>query len=83
MTLEDWRDLALFLADCEAATAYHALTTKSVSKSERRRHLSICEKAEYMLEHGVFIGRRRPQAEVWARLKELKRSATEAARNGK
>lgn len=49
MTENDWRSLALWLLDCEAATTEHLLYLKSASKSEIRRHKSICKSAVNMI----------------------------------
>lgn len=38
----DWRELALFLADCQAATSERELSLRSGSKGEKRRHRDIC-----------------------------------------
>jgi hypothetical protein len=39
---DPWEQVALWASDCEAATAFHYLR-KSASKSERKRHIQICE----------------------------------------
>lgn len=43
-----WKGVALYLADCHAATAYSL--PKSTSKSARSRFKSICETALNMIE---------------------------------
>ena len=42
---EFWKSVALYLADCHAATATHDGALKSTSKSRRERFASICAKA--------------------------------------
>ena len=53
---KNWQDLASYLADCIAATAYSEFCLKSTSKYERKRHLSICLTAKKGLEHGYIAG---------------------------
>jgi hypothetical protein len=69
---DEWKQLALWLIDCECATAYHALTTKSVAKYEKRRHTLICDDLRKMLDAGHFMGRRSSERDnVERRLNEL------------
>jgi hypothetical protein len=49
----NWKEIALHLADCQAATAYH-YTNKSASKSEARRHVAICTMSADAIETGVL-----------------------------
>ncbi len=50
MTPPDWKNIALYLADCHAATAAHDGLLKSCSTYRRERFASICEKAMAMIE---------------------------------
>jgi hypothetical protein len=45
---ERWKGIALYLADCHAATA--GSLPKATSKSARARFVNICDKALQMLE---------------------------------
>lgn len=51
----EWEKIAIYIADCEAATTAHLAALKSSSKSELKRHQSICQtlldsiKAEYLV----------------------------------
>jgi hypothetical protein len=47
--LEQWKSVALYLADCHAATAAHAASVKSTPKSSRERLREICERALAMV----------------------------------
>lgn len=58
-----WKNLALWLLDCEAATTQHLVDLKSSSKSEKNRHQSICTGAVNMIESfgqimpkGIYLG---------------------------
>lgn len=65
----DWKELALHLLDCEAATGYHLGSLKSGSKSEKDRHRSILRSAIGIIEGtGGFKYRNRGRGEVlkWA-----------------
>ncbi len=42
---EYWKAVALYLADCHAATAEYDGTLKSTSKARRERFVSICQAA--------------------------------------
>lgn len=44
-----WRTVAIYLADCHAATAEHDGQLSGISKSRRERYASICEKANEAL----------------------------------
>jgi hypothetical protein len=48
--VKNWRDIALHLADCQAATTFD-FTKKSASKNEASRHISICETALESIQH--------------------------------
>lgn len=49
---ERWKQIALYLADCHAATAYSL--PKSTSKSARKRFQSICATSLKMLQREVM-----------------------------
>lgn len=69
---DEWKQIALWLMDCECATAYDALTIKHVSKYEKRRHVSICSNLVKMLQDGRFSGHRPSEREnVERRLRRL------------
>jgi hypothetical protein len=53
----EWEKIAIWAADCEAATGEGYADRKSASKSERARHASICNKLKSMIEAGYFTGR--------------------------
>ena len=55
---EDWEEVAVYYADCQAATASIHGYTKSMSAAETRRHMDICEGLLAALEHGVLVGKR-------------------------
>lgn len=46
---EQWKAIALYLADCHAATAQSDGMLRSTSKAHAARFASICEKASEML----------------------------------
>lgn len=52
--LKFWREMALYMMDCHAATAQYDGILKSTSKSRRKRFRSICENAARWLEHGYM-----------------------------
>lgn len=54
--LDNWKLIALYLADCHAATAVDMADRKSGSKSDRDRFASICEKAVSLLEDPTRVG---------------------------
>jgi len=49
-TVEQYHDVASYLADCHAATLEHEGALKSCSQSTRDRYLSICQRALAYLE---------------------------------
>lgn len=57
---DHWRDAALWLADCHAATAEHDLALKSTSKFRRERLVSICVGAAGLLRRSWATVKRRP-----------------------
>lgn len=54
--LEFWKGLALWLAQCHAATAQGEGMMSRTSKSSRSRFVSICERAALMIEKRALIG---------------------------
>jgi hypothetical protein len=74
----DWKQLALWLADCHAATAYYMANTKSMSNSERRRHISICDATRQMIEEGGFTRRPSLLTDVVERLRNASTACTNA-----
>jgi hypothetical protein len=52
-----WKDLALWLIDCQAATAYDVLSQKSMPKCEKERHKHICEIIIKSLDADVLMSR--------------------------
>lgn len=63
-----WKRVALFLADCHAATTEHFRSLKGTSKSERNRLKSIAHKAARMLRGQDVLDRQRPASEIVKRL---------------
>ena len=83
MTSPDgWKEIAIWLADCEAATCAELALKKSASKSEKRRHALICERASAMLRIGAFMGRPSRQDSVLERLDNAVQACKEAPREG-
>ena len=66
----EWRDIAIWLADCHAATAEHDGTLRSTSRSRRARFHSICLDAAHMLHLGRFFKEARPLERVLERLRD-------------
>jgi len=83
---EDWRKIALYLADCHAATTEYDGTLKSVSASRRSRLASICERAAKMVKLGAYMERdrydgshgQRTQGDVVERLESAAKGARQA-----
>ena len=50
MTGPNWKNIALYLADCHAATAEYDGLLKSCSNSRRDRFASICDKTLALLD---------------------------------
>lgn len=48
-TLQEYKDIAYYLANCHAATAEHLFRLKSTSKMEKDRQRKICQNAVDML----------------------------------
>ena len=49
--MEAWKNFALYLADCQAATAEELAMRKSTSKSDKHRHRIICLKIMNVLKN--------------------------------
>ncbi len=58
-----WKGMALYLADCHAATATYDGELKSCSKSRQERLVSICKTAAEAIREGRLLGRRLPSRE--------------------
>lgn len=52
-----WRRIALWLADCHAATAEYDGRLKSTSGARRNRFAEICRRAAGMIRYGHYTGR--------------------------
>lgn len=50
-----WKDLALWLLDCEAATLERLKGLKTASKAEIRRHTEICSRSLSAIEAKAFF----------------------------
>src|SRR5208282_1723923 len=55
---DQWEEILVWAASCQAATAEGYAHRKSASKSERTRHASICKKLKAMIETGLFMEHR-------------------------
>lgn len=75
-----WREIALYLADCLAATAEYETSLASVSKSRKQRHRQICRRAVELLkgEHPFSDGR--SLESVLDRLEQASREDEEEAK---
>ena len=51
---EQMEHIAIWAADCEAATAEGYASRKSASRGERTRHAAICKSLREMLTNGVY-----------------------------
>ena len=78
-TPDEWKEIAIWLADCEAATCAELALKKSASKSEKRRHALICERAGAMLRIGAFMGRPSRHESVLERMDNAVQSCKEPA----
>lgn len=65
----DWRSLALWLADCHAATAEYDGTLASTSMSRKRRLAKIARTAHRAIETGTLDQNVRDEAAIVSRLK--------------
>lgn len=54
--IENWKAIAVYLADCHAATAGYDGELKSTSNSRRERFAAICNTAEMSLRCGCLVG---------------------------
>lgn len=76
----DWKSIALYLADCHAATAEYDGALSSTSKTRRERFASICEKALAAIRSGALPDERGTirvdQARIENRLEGAIRSNT-------
>lgn len=60
----DYQKIAIYLADCHAATATYDGMLRSTSKSRRKRFALICERAIGMLRSGHYAGPAKPIADI-------------------
>lgn len=67
----DWQALALWLADCHAATAEYDGSLKSTSKSRRERLKSISARALRAIETGRLAANVRKPEDIIARLRMI------------
>lgn len=75
-----WKSVALYLAECHAATAGYDASLKSVSKSRKQRLAGICRKAMNMIQGKEMPPprRRSPQEEIPFVLEGLRDAIHEA-----
>ena len=62
--LDNWKNLAVYLADIHAANAVEVLSKKSSSQSAKRRHVSIVETCLLGIKHGALIGKHASKEEA-------------------
>lgn len=62
MSEQNWKDIALYLASCHAATAEYDGHLKTTSKSRRKRYRDICATALQAISAGTLVDAR-PQSE--------------------
>jgi hypothetical protein len=55
---DQWEEILVWAASCQAATAEGYGYRKSASKGERTRHATICKKLRAMLTSGLFMEHR-------------------------
>ena len=67
--MTDWKSLALWLADCAAATAEYDGRLKSTSAARSARMRGICWKAAMAIEGRAVELRARQEADILRRLK--------------
>lgn len=70
MSEHDWKQIALYLADCHAATAEYDGQLASVSRSRKNRLVSICHTAAEQI-RGRDYNRARTEDDVLRRLDEI------------
>jgi hypothetical protein len=70
---DQWEEILVWAASCQAATAEGYAGRKSASKSERTRHASICKKLLGMLQTGLFTEHRGYQPFASTKAATLKR----------
>lgn len=68
--MQNWEEIAVWLADCQAATTAHLASLKSSSKSELRRHSNICREVIGQIEKGLPVLRPSDKQRVIDRLKD-------------
>lgn len=67
MNEPDWKSIAMYLADCHAATGEHEALMSRTSRSSARRMRDICATAAQMA-RGERLARARPDRGVLDRL---------------
>lgn len=72
----EWRKIAIYMAECNAATAEYDGKLKRTSKFSRGRMASICEKGAEMVKHGLYMG---PFYDRGVRVKETVERLVKAA----
>jgi len=55
---QDWEEVAVYFANCQAETAHTFGSTKSLSRHETERHAAICSSLADSLEHRALINKR-------------------------
>lgn len=53
--LDRWKRIALYLADCHAATAEQELSRKSLGKAKQQRYLDICKKSAALIRGDGYL----------------------------
>lgn len=66
----DWKSLALWLADCHAATTEYDGNLRSTSAARRRRLQDICAKTHAAIATGMLNAHPRDEASVLERLRK-------------
>ena len=54
--MNEWKEIALWLAECEAATLEHLQSLENPPRNELNRHLSVCRDARRMIRNTHFEG---------------------------
>jgi hypothetical protein len=68
MSNDKWKDIAIYLADCHAATAYDLLAKRHTSKTERARQLMLVNTCLECLKTGELNHRKSRLEDVISRL---------------
>jgi hypothetical protein len=81
LELDNWKRIALYLADCHAATAEDMAERKSGSKSDRDRFASICENAISLLKDPTMI-RHLPRVLIVEQIDEVSKRVIDRCHDG-